>query len=151
MSVHLIELAFVIYFFCTIISWLSFSLTLYSAGDLYWETQLAGRIVPALCKVKPGRVRVELKLKKAEPEPWTDYEVHLQCVHVSVCVCVCVCVFVYIKKRYSSGRFTWILYEICRLKVIKKLHLQLTVAVVPCRNLPLQIVWSRHLPQCPLH
>ena len=50
-------------------------------GELYWETELAGRIVPSQCKVKPGKVRVELKLKKAELEPWTDYEVqHVLCV-----------------------------------------------------------------------
>ena len=47
----------------------------WSVGELFWESHLAGRIVPEKCKVKPGRVRVEIKLKKAEPETWNDYEV----------------------------------------------------------------------------
>ena len=59
---------------CRVVQWCFFFFLL-AAGDLYCETCLAGRIVPAKCKIKPGKVRVELKLKKAEPEPWTDYEV----------------------------------------------------------------------------
>lgn len=51
-------------------------------GELYWESYLAGRIVPEECKVKPGRVRMELKLRKAGLETWTDYEV-LVCIHSS--------------------------------------------------------------------
>lgn len=51
----------------------------WSIGELFWESHLAGRIVPEKCKVVPGRVRVELKLKKAEPETWNDFEVRTEC------------------------------------------------------------------------
>lgn len=42
----------------------------YCTGGLFWECTLEDKVIPKLCKLKAGSVRVEVKLRKQNPTTW---------------------------------------------------------------------------------